>query len=162
MNLEILEWNIKIVFGFSFRIIWKIMQIKEGVVVSLSKQIKKKQKLLLASKMRTCSRIFGACGQRHFVYCIARFFQNLSTFLGYPCSANQYAWYVAVKALVLRLRSIWCPHWNHMNVNFRHTQQYLFDSQRKHTYFWYTRDVLFDNVPKAICLARRKSIYQEK
>ena len=67
------------------------MQIKEGVVVSLSKQIKKKQKLLLESKMRTCSRIFGACGQRHFVYCIARFLQNLSTFLGYPCSANQYA-----------------------------------------------------------------------
>ena len=122
MNLEILEWNIKIVFGFSFRIIWKIMQIKEGVVVSLSKQIKKKQKLLLASKMRTCSRIFGACGQRHFVHCIARFLQNLSTFLGYPCSANQYAWYVAVKALVLRLRSIWCPHWNHMNVNFRITR----------------------------------------
>ena len=123
MNLEILEWNIKIVFGFSFRIIWKIMQIKEGVVVSLSKQIKKKkQKLLLASKMRTCSRIFGACGQRHFVYCIARFLQNLSTFLGYPCSANQYAWYVAVKALVLRLRSIWCPHWNQMNVNFRITR----------------------------------------
>ena len=50
---------------------------------------------------------------------IARFLQKLSTFLGYPCSANQYAWYVAVKALVLRLRSIWCPHWNHMNVNFR-------------------------------------------
>ena len=43
-----------------------------------------------------------------------------------------------------------------------HTQQYLFDSQRKHTYFRYTRDVLFDNVPKAICLAHRKSIYQEK
>ena len=83
---------------------------------------KKKQKLLLASKMRTCSRIFGACGQRHFVYCIARFLQNLSTFLGYPSSANQYAWYVAVKALVLRLRSIWCPHWNHMNVNFRITR----------------------------------------
>ena len=36
MNLEILDWNIKIVFGFSFRIIWKIMQIKEDVVVSLS------------------------------------------------------------------------------------------------------------------------------
>ena len=121
MNLEILEWKIKIVFGFSFRIIWKIMQIKEGVVVSLSKQIKK-QKLLLASKMPTCSRIFGACGQRHFVCCIARFLQNLSTFLGYPCSANQYEWYVAVKALVLRLRSIWCPHWNHMNVNFRITR----------------------------------------
>ena len=83
---------------------------------------KKKQKLLLASKMRTCSRIFGACGQRHFVYCIARFLQNLSTFLGYPSSANQYAWYLAVKALVLRLRSIWCPHWNHMNVNFRITR----------------------------------------
>ena len=95
------------------------------------------------------------------LYCIARFLQNLSTFLGYPRSANQYAWYVAVKALVLSLRSIWCPHWNHMKVNFRITRNNIC-SIRKHTYFRYTRVVLFDNVPEAICLARWKSIYQEK
>lgn len=39
--------------------------------------------------------------QRQFTNCIARFFQNPSTFLGWPRSAYLYAWYVPAKALVL-------------------------------------------------------------
>ena len=140
------------------------MQIKEGVVVSLSKQIKKKkQKLLLASKMRTCSRMFGACGQRHFVILYSEVFAKSVHILGISlfCQAicmicGREGPGVEIKVhLMSSLESHECKFPNH-------TQQYLFDSQRKHTYFRYTRDVLFDNVPKAICLAHRKSIYQEK
>ena len=124
---------------------------------------KKKQKLLLASKMRTCSRIFGACGQRHFVYCIARFFAKSVHILGISLFCQPICMIcgregpgVEIKVhLMSSLESHECKFPNH-------TQQYLFDSQRKHTYFRYTRDVLFDNVPKAICPAHRKSIYQEK
>ena len=54
-------------------------------------------------------------GQRHTFNCIARFFLILFTFLGCPCCTNWYAWYVASKALVLRLRSVWY-HGNHMNA----------------------------------------------
>ena len=44
------------------------------------------------------------------------FFPNLSTFLGCSCCTDQYSWYVAAKALVLSLRSVWC-HSNHVKAH---------------------------------------------
>ena len=54
-------------------------------------------------------------GQRHSMNCIAIFFPNLFIFLGCPCCTDYYAWYLAAKALVLSLRSVWC-HGNHVNA----------------------------------------------
>ena len=58
---------------------------------------------LIAGDKRSPQTIIG---HRHILDCITRFFQNLSTFLGYLCSAYLYAWHVAEKALVLSIRSI--------------------------------------------------------
>ena len=58
-------------------------------------------------------------GQRHTFNCIARdseIFPILFTILRCPCCTDWYEWYVASKALVLSLRSVWC-HGNHVNVH---------------------------------------------
>ena len=68
------------------------MQIKEGVVVSLSKQIKKKNKSYCWQAKCELAVVFLVRVVSATLYTVERgFLQNLSTFLGYPCSANQYA-----------------------------------------------------------------------
>ena len=82
--------------------------------------------IIIAGDKRSLQPIFG---DRHSLNSIARFFQNLFTFLGCPCCTDYCARYVAPKALVLSLRSVWC-HGNHVNAHTSGaTITITFDSQ---------------------------------
>ena len=69
--------------------------------------------IIIACDKRSLQPLFG---DRHSLNSIARFFQNLVTFLGCPCCTDYCARYVASKALVLSLRSVWC-HVYHVNAH---------------------------------------------
>ena len=69
--------------------------------------------IIIAGDKRSLQPIFG---DRHSLNSIARFFQNLFTFLGCPCCTDYCARFFAPKALVLSLRSVWC-HGNHVNAH---------------------------------------------
>ena len=53
-------------------------------------------------------------GQRYSINRISRFFP----FLGCLCCTDQYAWYMAARAVVLSSRSVWC-HSNHVKAHAR-------------------------------------------
>ena len=72
-----------------------------------------KKEQWFVNKIIMINYIIIAIGQRHFIICKARFFQNLSTFLGCSCSVYfkmDRTWHH--RELVLSLRSYWC-HSNH-------------------------------------------------
>ena len=72
-----------------------------------------KKEQWFVNKIIMINYIIIAIGQRHFINCKARFFQNLSTFLGCSCSVYfkmDGTWHH--RELVLSLRSYWC-HSNH-------------------------------------------------
>ena len=118
------------------------MQIKEGVVVSLSKQIKKKTKAIAGKQNANLQSYFWCVWSAPLCILYSEVFAKSVHILGISLFCQPICMIcgregpgVEIKVhLMSSLESHECKFPNH-------TQQYLFDSQRKHTYFRYTSDV---------------------